>query len=43
MVTEPLFEYVGMQLSGYTVVNPPDNDDDEDDAVEASDEPELLC
>lgn len=37
MVQEPLFEYVGIHLTGYTVVNSPDNDDEE-----TPDEPELV-
>lgn len=27
MVTEPLFEYAGMHLTGYTVRNEPEDDD----------------
>lgn len=41
MVSEPLFEYVGMHLTGYTVVNHPD-DEDEDAPEEAQSEPEIL-
>lgn len=37
MTTEPLFEYVGIHLTGHTVFNDPE-DDDEDEPVE---EPEL--
>lgn len=41
MVTEPLFEYAGLHLTGYTVLCTPE-DEDEDEAQEPQDEPELL-
>jgi len=39
MVTEPLFEYAGLSLSGYTVRNDPDDEDEENPVEEP--EPEL--
>ncbi len=41
MVSEPLFEYAGMHLTGYTVRNTPD-DEDEDAPEEVQNEPEIL-